>query len=80
MPRREWVELRRPNANTLIRVRKELLVDPGEEEVIALVLDLTQATGTAILVVLDDLKARRYAQGIGLPLTGTLGVLLRIHR
>lgn len=27
----------------------------------------------------DDLKARRYAQRVGLPFTGTLGLLLEIH-
>jgi predicted nucleic acid-binding protein len=80
IPRHNWVELRHPGDETLLRVRHDLLADPGEEEAIALALDLTQAGGAPILVVLDDLKARRYAQGIGLPLVGTLGILLRIHR
>jgi predicted nucleic acid-binding protein len=46
-----------------------------------LALDLTLAGGKPILAVLDDLKARKFAQdSVGLPLTGTLGILLRIHR
>jgi predicted nucleic acid-binding protein len=43
IPRRDWVELRHPSDETLLRVRNDLLADPGEEEVIALALDLTQA-------------------------------------
>jgi predicted nucleic acid-binding protein len=80
IPRREWVELRRPSDDTLLRIRNHLVVDPGEEEVIALALDLTQAGGAPILVVLDDLKARNYVQSIGWPLVGTLGILWRINR
>ena len=35
----------------------------------------------ASLVVIDERMARRYARRLGLPLTGTLGVLLRAkHR
>jgi predicted nucleic acid-binding protein len=80
VPGRDWVELCHPGDETRLRVRHDLLADPTEEEVIALALDLTQAGGARILAVLDGLKARRYAQGIGLPLVGTLGILLRIHR
>lgn len=43
----------------------------GEAEVLA----LAEETN-ARLVVLDERKARRYAERLGLPLTGTLGILL----
>lgn len=46
----------------------------GEKEAIALALDLSA------LIVLDDKRARNYARRLGLRLTGTLGVLLRLHR
>lgn len=54
---------------------KQLLVytglDKGEAEVLALAIERT-----AKLVVIDERKGRRYAQRLGLPLTGTLGLLL----
>ena len=54
--------------------RADLLtdLDRGEAEVLA----LAQELGTG-LVVIDERLARRHARHLGLPLTGTLGVLLR---
>jgi predicted nucleic acid-binding protein len=46
-------------------------LDQGEAEVLALAEDLD-----ARLVVIDERKGRRYAERMGLPRTGTLGVLL----
>jgi predicted nucleic acid-binding protein len=46
-------------------------LDQGEAEVLALADELV-----ARLVVIDELKGRRYAQRLDLPLTGTLGLLL----
>lgn len=46
-------------------------LDQGEAEVLALAVE-----HTARLVIIDERKGRRYAQRLGLPLTGTLGVLL----
>ena len=47
----------------------------GESQVLALASDLSGSRA-----VLDDLEARRAAQSIGLPLIGTLGVVLRAKR
>ena len=54
--------------------RADLLtdLDRGEAEVLALAQELN-----AGLVILDERLARRHAKHLGLPLTGTLGVLLR---
>lgn len=54
--------------------RADLLIDldRGEAEVIALAQELS-----CDLVVLDERLARRRARLLGLPLTGTLGVLLK---
>ena len=52
----------------------DLLVDLDRGEAEVLVLALEQQ---ADLVILDERLARRHAQRLGLPLTGTLGVLLR---
>ena len=54
--------------------RADLLADleRGEAEVIALAQE--QSAG---LVIIDERLARRHAKRLGMPLTGTLGVLLR---
>ena len=51
-------------------------VDPGkgEADVIAL------ASQTGLKVIIDDLKARKAAENMGLKLTGTIGVLLKAER
>ena len=46
-------------------------LDQGEAEVLALA-----SEQSARLVIIDERKGRRYAQRLGLPLSGTLGVLL----
>lgn len=70
-----WVEHRAPGPESVRRVRREPpTVGRGESEVIALGLDLSCP------VVLDDRKARLRARRVGLEITGTLGVLLRLHR
>lgn len=48
-----------------------LLVDPGESEAIAL------AYEKGVRIILDDRKARGLAQRLGIPVTGTVGLLLK---
>lgn len=58
--------------------RAELLLtdlDQGEAEVIALAQELQ-----AGLVIIDERLARRHAERLHLPMTGTLGVLLKAKR
>ena len=45
----------------------------GESEAIALALELEDVT-----ILLDDKKARRLAEQFGLPITGTVGMLLKV--
>lgn len=52
----------------------DLLVDLARGEAEVLVLALEQQ---ADMVILDERLARRHAQRLGIPVTGTLGVLLR---
>lgn len=47
-------------------------LDEGEGEAIALALELR-----ADWLVLDDLPARRIAEGVGLPVVGSLGIVVR---
>lgn len=70
----DWVANRVPDAESVRRVGQEPpTVGRGETEVIALGMELS------CLVVLDDRKARLRARRAGLEITGTLGVLLRLH-
>jgi len=48
---------------------------PGESQVLALALEMPGTT-----VILDDSLARRTAEALHIPLTGTLGVLLSAKR
>jgi len=66
-----WIRIGQVQDSKLIQA---LLLDlgPGEAEVI--VLGLEQALRTLIL---DDKKARRFADELGLTFTGTVGVLLK---
>ena len=70
-----WVVHRAPGTESVRRVGSEPpTVGRGEREVIALGMELSCA------VVLDDRKARLRASRVGLEITGTLGILLRLHR
>ena len=53
------------------RARVYIGLDLGEAEVLALAEERT-----ARLVIIDELRGRRYAQRLEMPLTGTLGLLL----
>ena len=60
------IDLENPN-----RVGAFAGLDVGEAQVLALAEEQAAA-----LVLIDERKARRYAERLGLPLSGTLGVLL----
>jgi predicted nucleic acid-binding protein len=62
------VQLQQPLAPQMAGVR----LGAGEREAIALALELKAAE-----LILDDLPARRFAIALGLPVIGTLGLLLR---
>jgi predicted nucleic acid-binding protein len=47
------------------------IIDPGEASTLALALEVEDP-----LLILDDRKARNVAKEAGIPLTGTLGVIL----
>lgn len=50
----------------------ELQLDKGESSAIALALELPQST-----VILDDYKARKIAARLGVPVTGTIGIIIK---
>lgn len=67
----DWIEVQRAND----RYRQQLLemqIDKGEASAIALALETVDN-----IVILDDWKARKLAERLGLTVTGTLGVIIR---
>lgn len=69
----DWLSIRQPVGVAALPLVSDL--GPGEAEVLMLALELSGA-----VAVLDDALARRVAEILGLPLTGTLGVLVDAKR
>ena len=70
----EWIQIVRVDPNVDRRMYRAKLHE-GEVEVML----LAQDTG-ADLVIIDDDAARKTAEYLGLPLTGTLGVLIKAKK
>ncbi len=67
----EWVEI----AEVKDKYRQtilELQIDKGESSAIALALEMPNS-----VVILDDYKARKIAERLGVTLTGTIGVIIK---
>ncbi|MEI6702293.1 MAG: DUF3368 domain-containing protein [Deltaproteobacteria bacterium] len=69
----EWIKVVRINDRIVTLLRHE--IDHGEAEAIALALEKK-----ASLLLLDDADAREKARLYRLPITGTVGLLLRARR
>lgn len=69
----DWVDVRQPKAISAERLVRDL--GRGETEVLMLALESPGA-----VAVLDDGLARRIAIGLGIQLTGTLGLLIDAKR
>lgn len=70
-PLPEWVEI----VNAVDKSKQQLLelqIDKGESSAIALAIEIPDS-----IIILDDSKARRIANQLGLSYTGTLGVIVR---
>ena len=68
-----WVDVRAPSNERIVRLVSDL--GPGETGVLLLGLECIDP-----IVILDDALARRHAEVLRIPLTGTLGVLLDAKR
>lgn len=68
----DWIIIQEP-ANLQLQSVLSLIVDAGEASAIALAYDYQH-----VLLIIDDLKARKEAIRLGFKLTGTLGVLLKL--
>ena len=70
LPLPEWIEIKEPvnkNYQSII----EASVDKGEASAIALAVELEDC-----LLIIDDLKGRKFAHQLGLTIIGTIGILL----
>jgi predicted nucleic acid-binding protein len=70
----DWLRVQ-PVQNSAVVATLKTQMDDGEAEAIALAMELGD-----VLLILDDKKARRVAQQIGLKVIGTVGMLLRAKR
>lgn len=69
-----WLRVRTPSNRALVKALQTTL-DMGEAEAIALASELS-----AILLLMDESEGRAEARSLGVPVTGTLGVLLRARQ
>jgi predicted nucleic acid-binding protein len=73
-PMPKWIIIQNPiETERQKSIQQE--VDKGEASAIALALEFPKS-----IVILDDFKARKLAQSLGLHITGTLGVLIKAKK
>ncbi|MFW6128764.1 MAG: DUF3368 domain-containing protein [Candidatus Aminicenantaceae bacterium] len=68
------LSVRKVESNIIKLLIIDLNLGKGEADVIAL------ANQTGLKVIIDDSKARKVAENMGLKLTGTIGILLKAER
>ena len=69
-----WIEVQAPTDELAVRT---LIVELGTGEASAII--LAQGLGASLLLI-DEIHGRRIAQGLGLQVRGTLGILARAKR
>lgn len=74
LPLPNWLVLESPT-NKTYQLILEASLDKGESSAIALGLEKTNS-----LLIMDDLKGRKFAEKLGLKITGTLGILIIAKR
>ena len=66
----EWFKIEQPTNKTYQKIL-EASLDKGEASAIAFAIEQTDC-----LLIIDDNKGRKYAQQLGIKITGTLGVVI----
>lgn len=66
----DWVKIENPTNKTYQKIL-EASLDKGEASAIAYAIEHNDC-----LLIIDDYKGRRYAEQLGLKITGTLGVII----
>ncbi len=69
-PLPSWIEIKQPSDKNYQSII-EASVDKGEASAIALAIELDDC-----LLIIDDLKGRKFASQIGLTIIGTIGVIV----
>jgi predicted nucleic acid-binding protein len=70
LPLPEWIEIRQPSDKKYQSII-EASVDKGEASAIALAVEFDDC-----LLIIDDLKGRKFAHQLGLTITGTFGIIV----
>jgi len=70
LPLPDWFEIQEPS-NKNYQAIIETSIDKGEASAIALAVEYEDC-----LLIIDDLKGRKYAQQLGLQIIGTIGVIV----
>jgi len=70
----DWIEVRKVSDNKYLKLMKNF-VDLGEASTIALAVETDD-----IVIILDDLKARKLGQKLNLKITATIGVLIKARK
>jgi len=70
----DWIEVRKVRDNKYLKLMKNF-IDLGEASTIALAVETDD-----IVIILDDLKARKLGQKLNLKITGTIGVLVKARK
>ena len=70
LPLPSWIKVQQP-ADKNYQAIIEASVDKGEASAIALAIELDDC-----LLIIDDLKGRKFAQQLGLTIIGTLGIIV----
>ena len=65
-----WIQIKLPTDKHRQKIL-ETQLDKGEASAIALALDYPES-----LIILDDLKARKIAENLGIEITGTIGLII----
>ncbi|MCE7864212.1 MAG: DUF3368 domain-containing protein [Bacteroidetes bacterium CHB5] len=66
----DWFKIEEPTNKTYQKIL-EASLDKGEASAIAYAIEQTDC-----LLIIDDLKGRKYAEQLGIKITGTLGVII----
>jgi predicted nucleic acid-binding protein len=67
----EWIEIA-PVKDKYKQRLLEMQIDKGESSAIALAIEIPNST-----LILDDFKARKIAEQLGLSYTGTIGIIIK---
>ena len=70
----DWIFIHEPK-NVHVQSVLSFIIDAGEASAIALAYDYQD-----VILIIDDLKARKEAARLGFNITGTLGVLIKLKK